>query len=284
MNFAAIATEAAARQADIDERNAEYWSFLCGSQQARDLGVTDSSLASLKKFDDWYFASYPYLTRHIPFDAMRGQQVLEIGLGYGTVSQRIAEAGAIYHGLDISPGPVAMANDRMRQIGLREGAVRGSALDSPFADGAMDMVITIGCLHHTGDLQRALDEVWRVLKPGGRAVVMVYNALSYRRWHQHTVETNTYFRWWYLGEGSPPAWNLSALAGYDTNINGETAPATAFVSIDHLRHMCGAFSAFSATLENISQEPPYASQTREDLLQTAIPETSGLDLYATLMK
>jgi ubiquinone/menaquinone biosynthesis C-methylase UbiE len=133
-------------------------------------------------------------------------------------------------------------------------------------------------------LQRGLDEVWRVLKPGGRAVIMVYNALSYRRWHQQTEETSAYFRWWYLGEGCPPAWNLSALAGYDTNASGETAPATAFVSVDHLRHMCAAYSSFSATLENVLQEHPYTAQTREEMLNTSIPAMCGLDVYATLIK
>ncbi len=271
-------------QTELDSRNADFWSFLCGSHQAKLLGVHDSSLSSLKIFDDWYMEMYPYLVRHIPFSDMAGKRVLEIGLGYGTISQKIAEAGADYCGLDISSAAVAMANDRMRQCGFPQNAVCGNVLNAPFEDNTMDIVISIGCLHHTGNLQRALDEVRRILKPGGVAVVMVYNALSYRRWYEHTEETQKYFDWQYLGDKSRPDFNVNALQAYDTNDQGECAPDTAFVSVSHMKRMCSGFSRFSATLENIAQEPPYADQTREALLKTKIPSVCGLDLYATMSK
>lgn len=93
---------------------------------------------SLKKFDDWYFAFYPYLFVHIPFEDMKGKDVLEIGLGYGTVSQRLAEAGARYRGLDIAPGPVTMVNHRLNQADLEGQAQQGSILQAPFADASFD--------------------------------------------------------------------------------------------------------------------------------------------------
>ena len=81
-------------QDEVSERNADFWDELCGTQLARQLGITDNSPASLQRFDAWYFDFYPYLAQHIPFHDMHGRDVLEVGLGYGTVSQRIAEAGA----------------------------------------------------------------------------------------------------------------------------------------------------------------------------------------------
>ena len=87
-------------------RNASFWNELCGTSFAKALGVIDDLPGSLKRFDDWYFAFYPYLLIHIPFEDMQAKDVLEVGLGYGTVSQRIAEVGARYHGLDIAAGPV----------------------------------------------------------------------------------------------------------------------------------------------------------------------------------
>ena len=138
-------------QTAIDRKNSEFWNELCGSQLARQLGVTDNSPASLKKFDDWYFDFYPYLYSHIPFAKMRSKQVLEIGLGYGTVSQKIAEAGALYHGLDIAAGPVAMVAERCRTVGANTAVVKqGSILEAPFETGTFDWVVAIGCLHHTG--------------------------------------------------------------------------------------------------------------------------------------
>ena len=81
-------------QVEIDTQNAEFWNTLCGTALAQSLGIVDRSPESLRKFDNWYFRFYPYLSDHIPFHALRGRRVLEVGLGYGTVSQRLAEGGA----------------------------------------------------------------------------------------------------------------------------------------------------------------------------------------------
>ena len=145
--------QTALNQDEIDAKNAAFWDELCGSQLARQLGITDNSPASLKKFDDWYFDFYPYLYDHIPFAELKGKRVLEVGLGYGTVAQKIAESGAHYHGLDIAAGPVAMAAHRCQLVGAKDAAVRqGSILEPPFDAGSFDWVVAIGCLHHTGDM------------------------------------------------------------------------------------------------------------------------------------
>src|SRR6476620_4257503 len=117
--------EACTTQAAIDNQNAEFWNSLCGTSLATALGITDGSEASLKKFDDWYLYRYPYLLKHVPTEMMAGRDVLEIGLGYGTLSQKIAEAGARYTGLDIAVRPVEMVNSRIRQKRLAGKAVRG---------------------------------------------------------------------------------------------------------------------------------------------------------------
>ena len=136
---------------DIDDKNIAFWNELCGTGLARQLGIVDQSAASLKKFDKWYFALYPYLPSHIPFAGVAGRKVLEIGLGYGTVSAQLMEAGAQYHGLDIADGPVTMARHRAALFGKTAEVQTGSALAIPYADATFDQVVTIGCLHHTGD-------------------------------------------------------------------------------------------------------------------------------------
>src|SRR5262249_1904877 len=77
----------------------------------------------------------------------------------------------------------------LRMCGRPGQAVQGSALDMPFPDGSFDLVVSIGCFHHTGNLQRSLDETFRVLAPGGSAFVMVYNKFSIRQWLQWPGET-----------------------------------------------------------------------------------------------
>lgn len=276
----------ASNQAAVDSQNSAFWSELCGTQFAKSLGVTDDSPGSLKKFDDWYFTFYPYLFIHIPFEDMKDKDVLEVGLGYGTVSQRLAEAGARYRGLDIAPGPVAMVNHRLKQAGLDGQGQQGSILQAPFADESFDYVVAIGCLHHTGDLFKAIEECRRVLRPGGKLVFMVYYAYSYRRFYQARRETLNYL----LREtfGHRGVVGLSAQverAAYDSNQAGEGAPHTDWISIRSLRSLCRHYSAFSGQTENIDNGQPFEkSLPRRELLKTWIPRWFGLDLYATAIK
>ena len=267
----------------LDQENARFWDELCGSLLARTLGITDHSPASLKKYDDWYFGFYPYLSRHIPFSSMKGKCVLEVGLGYGNVSQRIGQAGARFTGLDIANGPVAMVNYRYRMHGLDGHAVRGSILDGPFEDCIFDYVVAIGSYHHTGNLQRAIDESYRVLKPGGTLVMMDYSAYSYRRWIRAFAATGRYFLWDHIGLGRQPESSARQRAAYDVNSQKKAAPYTTFVSRHHLMAMCQRFSQFHASLENIGEEGPLRFFKRDTLLQT-LPKFLGLDIYAQAKK
>jgi len=271
---------------EVSNRNAAFWSELCGTQLARSIGVTDDSPQSLKRFDDWYFSFYPYLFEHIPFAAMQGKDVLEVGLGYGTVSQRIAESGARYSGLDIAPGPVHMANHRLRQSGLPGAAQVGSILEAPFADASFDLVVAIGCLHHTGDLRRATDECRRLLRPGGKLVFMVYYAYSYRRLVQAPRHTLGYALRELAGyRGVVGASSERERAAYDASTSGEGAPHTDWISKRSLRSLCRDFSAFECRTENIDNGVPFRwSRPRAELLKTPIPRWIGLDLYATAIK
>src|ERR1700704_2730176 len=101
-------------QQHLDQANADFWSELCGSHLARTVGVDDASAGSLARFDQAYLDLYPYLQRYLPWHS--GERVLEIGLGYGTVGQLLAARGLDYHGLDISPGPVAMTQHRLQML------------------------------------------------------------------------------------------------------------------------------------------------------------------------
>ena len=269
----------------VSELNSSFWNELCGSHLAQHLGVNDSSIPSLKRFDDWYFDFYPYLFKYIPFNEIRGKKVLEIGLGYGTVAQKLAEAGADYTGLDIAEGPVSMVNHRLLQNNLPGKAVQGSILTPEFADGSFDCVIAIGCLHHTGDLQLAINQCYRLLKPGGKLIFMVYYAYSYRRFWMTPALTAKYmvkelkgYRG-VVGEG-----NDSQRAAYDASSKGSGAPHTDWISKRSLKHYCKGFRTTTVTIENIDQEPPFRRTPRTKLIKTMWPAICGLDAYVTATK
>jgi ubiquinone/menaquinone biosynthesis C-methylase UbiE len=120
---------------------------------------------------------------HIPeaagFAKSTGLKVLEIGCGLGTDGAQFAKAGADYTGIDLTEAAVDLARKRFELFGLG-GSFRVSDAESlDFPSDTFDLVYSHGVLHHTPDTARAIREVHRVLKPGGRAVVMLYHRNSY---------------------------------------------------------------------------------------------------------
>ena len=72
--------------------NSEYWDFICGSSAAKMLRIKNVSPNELLRFDEWYFNFYPYLKKFLAENIPKDSSTLEVGLGYGTVSE------CLYHG------------------------------------------------------------------------------------------------------------------------------------------------------------------------------------------
>ena len=164
---------------ETNKANQEFWAEPCGTNTK---AYRKFGFKSREAFDSWYFGFYPYLEKYIPFENIKSKRVLEVGLGLGTVSERLANEGAIYYGMDIAEGPVAEVKGRLGSLQLNGEVLLGNVLECPWDDDYFDFVISIGCLHHTGSLVHAIGELIRVLKPGGIGILMVYNAFSYRQW------------------------------------------------------------------------------------------------------
>jgi ubiquinone/menaquinone biosynthesis C-methylase UbiE len=141
---------------------------------------------------------------HIPaaagFKEARGLSVLEIGCGLGTDGAQFARAGADYTGVDLTEAAIELARRRFEldQLPGRFRTADAEALDFP--SESFDVVYSHGVLHHTPDTAAAVREVHRVLKPGGRAIVMLYHRDSYnyrvnirilRRMGAHLLKTET---------------------------------------------------------------------------------------------
>ncbi|HEV7744893.1 MAG TPA: class I SAM-dependent methyltransferase [Pyrinomonadaceae bacterium] len=120
---------------------------------------------------------------HIPaaadFAGARGLKVLEIGCGLGTDGAQFAEAGADYTGVDLTEAAVELARKRFELFDLAGKFQTADAENLVFPDNSFDLVYSHGVLHHTPETARAIQEVHRVLRPGGRAVVMLYHRDSY---------------------------------------------------------------------------------------------------------
>lgn len=120
---------------------------------------------------------------HIPaaagFSQTKNLRVLEIGCGLGTDGAQFAKAGADYTGVDLTEAAIELAQKRFELYQLPGVFRTADAENLDFPDNTFDMVYSHGVLHHTPDTARAIKQVHRVLKPGGRAVVMLYHRDSY---------------------------------------------------------------------------------------------------------
>jgi ubiquinone/menaquinone biosynthesis C-methylase UbiE len=112
-----------------------------------------------------------------------GEDLLEIGGGIGTDLAQFASHGARVTDVDLSAGHLELAEENLRLRGLRGCFVHRDAETLPFSDGSFDLVYSNGVLHHTPNTVDAVREIHRVLRRGGRAIVMVYaeNSLHYWR-------------------------------------------------------------------------------------------------------
>jgi SAM-dependent methyltransferase len=265
---------------DYTSQNVTFWDELCGSVLARSIGVTDASESSLARFDRAYLDFYPYLLGHVrPKDAA-GSRVVEVGLGYGTVGQQFLDAGAHYTGVDVARGPAAMMNHRAQLMGRSPCAVRGSALALPVPSNSVDYFVSIGCFHHTGSVERCVAEAYRVLRPGGTAIVMVYNQFSYRHWTRWPVKTA---RTLFARHAPEPAANapVHQRKEYDANAKGEAAPGTVFFSVNRIKQVFGPFSSTELVKENNSNLLRFIP--RQSLLNT-LGRYAGLDIYIRAVK
>lgn len=271
-------------QGAVDARNASFWNELCGTGMARALGLTDHSAESLRRFDEAYLNYYPYLAPYVLEEPLEGKDVLEIGLGYGTLGHLLASRGCRYAGLDIADNPVAITRYRLSLLGQdgTDRVRRGSALDIPFGDGSFDYVYSIGCLHHAGNLLRAVSEVHRVLRPGGRAIVMLYNRHSFRQLVQGT-------RLRLRGLLSVLPFELvqrQIRHLYDFNAGGEAAPHTDYVSRRDVRVLFGMFREVTMQTQNFDPQVWLGGRLvipRERLLKN-VARVMGLDWYVRATK
>jgi ubiquinone/menaquinone biosynthesis C-methylase UbiE len=103
-----------------------------------------------------------------------GEHVLDVGTGPGLLArgmaQIVGESGHV-EGIDSADAMVALASERCRELSQINVAI-GDAKKLAFPDASFDAVVCTQVLLYVPEVQAALDEMLRVLKPGGRAVII----------------------------------------------------------------------------------------------------------------
>jgi ubiquinone/menaquinone biosynthesis C-methylase UbiE len=123
-----------------------------------------------------YNVYYAYLLQVAEFEYHPGERVLEIGVGMGTDLIQYAKNGAKVSGIDLTEDAITKTRQHFITKGLKfEHLQTADAENLPFKDNSFDLVYSFGVLHHTPNTDKAIEEIHRVLKPGGKAIVMLYS-------------------------------------------------------------------------------------------------------------
>ena len=117
----------------------------------------------------------PFIFDFAGFPSARGLKVLEIGVGMGADYLEWLKAGAHATGVDLSATSIQRARQRCEAAGFNPDLRIADAEQLPFPDNHFDLVYSYGVMHHSPNTQQCVREVLRVLRPGGRAKIMVYH-------------------------------------------------------------------------------------------------------------
>jgi ubiquinone/menaquinone biosynthesis C-methylase UbiE len=110
--------------------------------------------------------------------ARSGKNLLEIGCGIGMDLTELTKLGCSCTGVDLSPESIKIARKHFEMEGLHADFKVENAEELHFPDASFDVVYSFGVLHHTPDTHKALDEVYRILRPMGTAYIMLYSRYS----------------------------------------------------------------------------------------------------------
>lgn len=180
-----------AKLIDKNEIQNQWNNDPCGSHYIDDEDEEEEkSLDWFQAVEHHRYTEYaPWMSSIMEFDNYQGKKVLEIGGGLGTDLAQFAKSGADVTDIDFSVGHLRHAQRNFVLRDLSGDFHIGDAEALPYADNSFDLVYSNGVIHHTPQTQNVVDEILRVLRPGGKIICMVYAQNSLNFW------LNVFFRY-----------------------------------------------------------------------------------------
>ncbi len=159
-----------------------------------------------EKYADWYQTPRGNYVGENEYSCLKnnigdcsGKKIIEVGCGTGFFLRRFAEQAQETVGFDLTAGMLSRGRKIAEAEGLKINFIQGDILKGlPFQDDYFDIVYSNSMIEFFSDIKeakKALEEMWRVLKPGGKFVIGVLNKEStwaYKRTAE-TMEKDTIF-------------------------------------------------------------------------------------------
>lgn len=164
-----------------DQTRKQWNNDPCGAITAENYEIGTKEF--FEQVENYRYKTYsPWLKSEVGFTKYSGKKVLEIGGGLGTDLIQFARAGAVTYDLDLASEHIRLAKKRFQLYNKSGHFITADAEHNCFKDNCFDVVYSFGVLHHTPNTEKSIDEVYRVLKPGGEALIMLYYKHSYFYW------------------------------------------------------------------------------------------------------
>jgi SAM-dependent methyltransferase len=112
------------------------------------------------------------------YERFRGQKVLEVGCGMGCMAGHWAAQGACVTAVDLNPVAIEKTKRRFEIFSYKGDILESDGESLPLPENSFDFVYSWGVIHHTPGIVKAAAEMYRVLKPGGKLALMLYNRAS----------------------------------------------------------------------------------------------------------
>jgi 2-polyprenyl-3-methyl-5-hydroxy-6-metoxy-1,4-benzoquinol methylase len=167
------------------ERIRVYW-----NEHIHDLELAKHPVGTLGFFEDldeYRFDKLRYLPKVVDFNGYSDMKLLEVGCGVGIDLAHFAKGGADVIGIDLAETSIDLARQYFEQAGLKGEFALGNGEDLQFEDNSFDVVYAHGVIQYTANAQKMVDELRRVVKPGGIVIMMVYNRISWLNFLSQTL-------------------------------------------------------------------------------------------------
>jgi ubiquinone/menaquinone biosynthesis C-methylase UbiE len=131
-------------------------------------------------YDSFRYKTEGHILEELDKLDLKNKKTLEIGLGQGADSMQMVNRGAVYYGIDLTGESVRRVKERFNLFNKDYKEIRvANAETIPYTDKFFDVVYTHGVIHHSPSIDKIVGEIHRVLKPNGKAVIMLYHKNSF---------------------------------------------------------------------------------------------------------